>query len=132
LIFGSFYVIIFTERNKKGKIFMFNNAPNIRYFSRPTQVLFWDIDGYHYVYGIAYRDEIICGCCGGIMSIEEVYEFAPKTIRPILVDDYWCPLDDDIDVSPAIANAYTEEEIDALATEYSIFCCAKQYLEWRK
>ena len=38
---------------------------NIPTFNTPTQVMFWDIYGDHYTYGIAYKNEIICGCCGG-------------------------------------------------------------------
>ena len=52
------------------------------YFDHPTQVKYLDIDsGYdvneaHYVGGIAYRDEIICGCCGATISIEDLMELA--------------------------------------------------------
>lgn len=31
------------------------------YFEVPTQVKFWDYFDEHYLGGIAYRDEIICG-----------------------------------------------------------------------
>lgn len=58
------------------------------YFEIPTQVKFWDG---RYIDGIAYRDEIICGCCGGIFRINEIYEFAPDTLEedPIVVYDNW-------------------------------------------
>ena len=36
------------------------------YFEVPTQVKFWDA---HYIGGIAYRNKIICGCCGHILDI---------------------------------------------------------------
>lgn len=54
------------------------------YFEAPTQVKFWDG---RYIGGIAYRDEIICGCCGGIFKISDVYEVAPDTLDndPIVV-----------------------------------------------
>lgn len=45
------------------------------YFEIPTQVKFWDG---RYIGGIAYRDEIICGCCGGIFGISDIYELAPS------------------------------------------------------
>lgn len=39
------------------------------FFETPTQVKFWDPDGGHYTAGIAYKDEIICGCRGGVFEI---------------------------------------------------------------
>lgn len=49
------------------------------YFPIPAQVKFWDYDTYHrYLGGIAYRDKIICGCCGGIFDISEIYKFAQQ------------------------------------------------------
>ena len=60
------------------------------YFAAPTQVKFWDVDGNHYIGGIAYRDEIICGCCGGTFRISDIYEVAPDTLEedPIVVYDW--------------------------------------------
>lgn len=57
------------------------------YFEVPAQVKFWDG---RYIGGIAYRDEIICGCCGGIFRISEIYESAPDTLKedPIVVYDW--------------------------------------------
>ena len=47
------------------------------YFDRPTQVVFVDPDNPgEWLSGIAYRDEIICGCCGGVFSIDDVIEMA--------------------------------------------------------
>ena len=57
------------------------------YFEVPTQVAFWEDN--HYIGGVAYGDEIICVCCGGVVSIEEVYEFAPEGIEPIVAYDIW-------------------------------------------
>ena len=37
-----------------------------KYYNKPTQVKFYDVDNDLWVGGIAYHDEIICGCCGGI------------------------------------------------------------------
>ena len=46
------------------------------YFDRPTQVKFTenleDDDVVVIHFGIAYHDEIICGCCGGIIEAENV------------------------------------------------------------
>lgn len=61
------------------------------YFEVPTQVKFWDyFDCDHYNGGIAYRNEVICGCCGGVFDISEIYEFAPDTLEedPIVVYDW--------------------------------------------
>lgn len=68
------------------------------YFGIPTQVKFWDYEGGHYLGGIAYRDEIICGCCGGIFDINEIYQFAPITLEedPIVVYDNWVDINYDI------------------------------------
>lgn len=63
------------------------------WFNAPTQVAYWDIDGDHYIGGIAYGDEIICGCCGGVISIEEVIEFAPECVNPIVAYDDWEDID---------------------------------------
>lgn len=69
-----------------------------KFFEVPTQVMFWDVDGNHYIGGIAYHDEIICGCCGGIVSIEEVYEFTPTEVKePVHVfDKYWVDISHEI------------------------------------
>ena len=71
------------------------------YFKIPTQVFFYETD--KYIAGIAYHDEIICGCCGGIYSIEEIYEWADenKLTNPI-VELSWVNLCDEIqgDLSP--------------------------------
>lgn len=65
------------------------------YFEAPTQVKFWDE---RYIGGIAYRDEIICGCCGGIFKISDVYEVASDTLDndPIVVYKGWVGLSSEI------------------------------------
>ena len=65
-------------------------------FDEPTQVAFWDYDGGHWTGGIAYGTEIICGCCGGVIDIDEVYEFAPKHIDPIKVFGDWVDINAEI------------------------------------
>lgn len=61
------------------------------YFKVPTQVKFWDYNNGNYAGGIAYRDEIICGCCGGIFRISEVYKLAPDELNndPIIIVKGW-------------------------------------------
>lgn len=65
------------------------------YFAFPTQVKFWDG---RYIGGIAYREEIICGCCGDVFKISEIYEVAPDTLDndPIVVVNGWKGLSDKI------------------------------------
>ena len=68
------------------------------YFEVPTQVKLWDVDDDHYIGGIAYRNEIICGCCGGVFDINEIYEFAPAMLEegPIIPYDNWVDISNDI------------------------------------
>ena len=50
---------------------------NTYYFEKPTQVMFADPDRDFkgdWCAGIAYQDEVICLCCGGIFNIEDIYE----------------------------------------------------------
>lgn len=65
------------------------------YFGIPTQVKFWDG---RYIDGIAYRDEIVCGCCGGIFRISDIYEVAPDTLDndPIIRLNGWKTIKYDI------------------------------------
>ena len=57
------------------------------YFEVPTQVKFWDGRS---IGGIAYRDGIICGHCGSVFKISDIYEVAPDTLKedPIVVYDW--------------------------------------------
>ena len=61
---------------EKGELIMKYN-----YFAVPTQVKFWDVRSEDYIGGIAYLDEIICGCCGSVFKISEIYEVAPDTLK---------------------------------------------------
>lgn len=66
-------------------------------FSIPTQVMFWDEGEGDYAFGIAYRDEIICGCCGGTFEIEDVINSAPTDKEPIYsYGDDWADLSEAI------------------------------------
>ena len=61
------------------------------HFPVPAQVRFWDYKNGRYKGGVAYRDEIICGCCGGVFNIGKIYEVAPDTLlgdRIIVYDDW--------------------------------------------
>lgn len=43
-----------------------------KFFEVPTQVRFWNSDIMSHIGGIAYRDEVICGCCGGVVSVDDI------------------------------------------------------------
>ena len=48
------------------------------YFCEPKQVMFAEpwADEVNWLRGIAYRDEVICACCGGTFDIGEIEESA--------------------------------------------------------
>ena len=59
------------------------------YYEKPTQVVFADPDNPgEWLAGIAYRDEIICGCCGGVFSIEDVIEMAREDDIKCAIHEY--------------------------------------------
>ena len=69
------------------------------YFDRPTQVVFADPDNPgDWLNGIAYHDEIICGCCGGVFDIDDVVEMAQDIGRKCAIYEYfeWNDLSDEI------------------------------------
>ena len=52
---------------------------NKPYFESPTQVVFADPDNAgEWIVGIGYKDEIICGCCGGVFEIDDIVEMAKE------------------------------------------------------
>ena len=58
---------------RKELIFMENK---IFRYDQPTQVKFLDIDAKNCCFwqgGIAYGTEIICGCCGGVFEIADIW-----------------------------------------------------------
>ena len=67
------------------------------YFDRPTQVVFADPDNPgDWLNGIAYHDEIICGCCGGSQEIAEIYAFAPEGVENPIVELKWVNIREEI------------------------------------
>ena len=54
-----------------------------QFFEKPTQVMFKQDEetmlenGAEWFAGIAYHDKIICGCCGGIIEMDEVEAIQP-------------------------------------------------------
>lgn len=59
-----------------------NNSMSVRrnpFYDLPTQVKFVDFDsedGLYWIGGIAFEDKIICGCCGGVFEISDIYDEA--------------------------------------------------------
>ena len=69
------------------------------YFNKPTQVVFADPDNPgEWLAGIAYRDVIICGCCGGVFEIADVVDCAKEDGIKNAIHKYydWTDLADEI------------------------------------
>ena len=69
------------------------------YFDRPAQVVFADPDNPgEWLVGIAYRDQLICACCGGIFDIDEVIELAHEDGVKCAIHEYreWNDIADEI------------------------------------
>lgn len=73
------------------------------YFFFPKQIVFFDVDGTEdynqpkYIAGIAYKDEIICGCCGGVFQIEDVWNDAIDAgVQPIFIYEDWIDMSEGI------------------------------------
>ena len=68
------------------------------YFETPVQVMFHDVDNPgSWRAGIAYKNEIICGCCGGVFEISDIIEFSDGVVKcPIYFYDCWDDLTDEI------------------------------------
>ena len=66
------------------------------YFETPTQVFFYTSEN-EYEAGIAYHNKIICGCCGGVYTIEKIYGWADEDnlLNPI-IELSWVNLRDEI------------------------------------
>ena len=58
-------------------------APTKRtlYYDIPTQVKFFDFGSEepYWIGGIAFQDVIICGCCGAVIEISDLYDEAEET-----------------------------------------------------
>ena len=69
------------------------------YFETPAQVVFHDPDNPgSWLSGIAYRDVIICGCCGGVFEIADVVDCAKEDAIKNAIHKYydWTDLADEI------------------------------------
>lgn len=81
------------------------------YYDVPTQVIFYDgcDDSPIFCAGIAYKDEIICACCGGVMKISEVIADAEEDGIKTAIYDYvdWYDMREAI-----VGGEYPEEYYD--------------------
>lgn len=71
----------------------------MRFFNTPTQVKFLEpyVNCPAYAGGIAYEDKVICGCCGSVFEIEEIYNGCEVVgYEPIVVFDDWVNLGKEI------------------------------------
>ena len=67
------------------------------WFEKPVQLKFWLEGEEDYCWGIGYRDEIICACCGTVVSLDEFYtQDFPEEIVPIAVYKDWVDFSDEI------------------------------------
>lgn len=79
------------------------------WFDIPTQVAYFESPVYHS--GIAYRDEIICACCGGVLSIEEIIEDSPAGVISIVIYDEWVDIRSEIIDENEDCFYYEENEV---------------------
>lgn len=75
-------------------------------FDEPTQVMFYDGSEYHA--GIAYHDEVICGCCGGTFEVADINEMALEDKVVPIVALPWVDFSEDVGLTPD----ELQEEID--------------------
>lgn len=62
----------------------------LRGFEKPTALAYWNAKEECYFGGIGYKKEVICGCYGDVLKIEDIYASAPDDIVPIIdYPEYW-------------------------------------------
>ena len=64
-----------------------------KYFETPRQVVFVEPnkEELQFCMGIAYKDEVICACCGGVFEISEILEAGVEydLIQSIWIYEEW-------------------------------------------
>lgn len=69
----------------------------MKYFHKPTQVKFYESEDMSWHGGIAYCDEIICGCCGDVLSIKEIEKLAKEDGLETGIQELdWVPISEEI------------------------------------
>ena len=64
------------NKDNEGNVLFSAKSNRVFRYDKPTQVKFLDIDVEDEIFwqgGIAYGTEIICGCCGGVFEIADIY-----------------------------------------------------------
>ena len=82
-------------------------------FERPTQVAFYNVEDRCYDAGIAYGDEIICMCCGGVIPIDELLDEVAEVepgVKAVIIPLSWENLREEC-LGDAIFNTVTGETI---------------------
>lgn len=72
------------------------------YFERPVQVVFRDPNQWSknlYLGGIAYRDEIICGCCGSVFEIQDLVDIYTCNGAEVIDEEYFRVYEDWVDLN---------------------------------
>ena len=72
------------------------------YYNVPTQVMFYEADPDTWSWGIAYKEDIICACCGAVLHITEIIddfvdyaeENKVQISKPIYEYHGWCDIVD--------------------------------------
>ena len=86
-----------------------------KYFDKPTQVMFADPDNEgKWLAGIAYKNEIICACCGGVYEIEDILEFAKESDKVIFPYDSW------YDISDSVGDVYLPRGLEIIKGKLTI------------
>ena len=52
-------------------------------FEKPTALAYWNAEEERYFGGIGYKEEVICGCYGDALKIEDIYAARPVTLIPL-------------------------------------------------
>lgn len=58
------------------------------FYEKPTQVAFMEDEDCSVSYGIAFRDTVICACCGGVFELPEV-----EIVKEF---NWWVPFQEEI------------------------------------
>lgn len=67
----------------------------VKYFENPVQVKFYNETDGRFLGGIGYKDSIICGECGCVVSLSEIYDNCKNIKDPVKILEW-------IDISESI------------------------------
>lgn len=62
-----------------------------KHYETPTQVRWFDNVNECWIGGIAYKGEVICGCCGSILELDEFEEGEVEELG-----GYWVNIEEEI------------------------------------